>query len=158
MNELKFSKRKQTSYRKKRKRPTVTVSEGVITVSEDMIQNQCDDTLKALRLKFLRIPNWLWLWIKKNAPIEVKDCMSEVFAGMPDNVVIVPVTEKYNLCLQLELKTEGGVLNKKQKKWAKETSVQVSRGVNQNIQIIEDFVEFADKLRRFLLTQEEEEK
>ena len=144
--DLKFSKQNQTAYKKKRKRPTVTVS-------EDEMQDQCNNILKVLGLKYIRIPDWVWNWLIHNAPVQVNNYMSEMFAGMPDVLVPIQVSEKYNLLLQLELKTEAGKLSNKQKKWAEKTAVQVSRGVKQNKIIIEEFVEFSDKLRKFLLKQ-----
>jgi hypothetical protein len=143
MKESPFSKKKQLAYKEKRKNPKVTIS-------EDALQKQCNDVLEAYRIRYLRLPDWLWLWLKKNAPMNILNYMSKVFTGMPDNIAILPLNDKYNLALCLELKTEKGQQHGKQKHWSKELKVQLSRNPDETIAIIESFLEDAEKLKELL--------
>lgn len=138
MNELLLSKKKQLAYKQKRKNPKVTISESAL-------QKQCDDTLDGYRIIYLRIPNWVWKWLKQNAPVSLMNYMSTRFAGMPDSIAIKPLKGKYNLALCLELKTEKGRLHGKQKRWAKELNVQISRSPEDTIKEIEEFYYTEDK-------------
>jgi len=141
--ELKFSKKKQTAYKEKRKNPKVHIA-------EDELQKQCNDVLEAYRIRYIRLPDWVWLWLKKSAPMSIMNYMSKVFTGMPDNIAILPLNDKYNLALCLELKTETGKLHGKQKHWSKELKVQISRNPDETIAIIEQFVSDAEKIKTIL--------
>ena len=145
--ELPHSKQSQTAYKKKRKRPKVTIK-------EDAIQKQCDDLLIALRIKYLRIPDWVWKWLKENAPVSVISELSGKFAGMPDDLPLIKLTEKYSLCLGLELKTEAGKLSTKQKRWIKEVGGVVSRSPDDTIEIIDRFIKDADIIKNLISKNE----
>lgn len=110
--------------------------------TESQLQKQCNDLLEAHRIKYLRIPDWLWTWIKLNAPEQVKKELSKLFAGMPDNMCIRKLDDKYNLLMALELKTAKGKVHGKQKTWAKEISVQISRTPDETIQKVNDFLSY----------------
>ncbi len=131
-----ISKKAQLAYRNNRKVPKVTISEADL-------QKQCNDNLDAYgkRLKYIRIPDWIWSWLKQNAPVEVVTELSRTFGGMPDNVVFAPIGEDYNLCMALELKTKTGKLHGKQKQWKKDINTKLSRDPDETIAIIEHFVE-----------------
>lgn len=139
MNKLKFSKEKQVN-RSKRKKP-------ILKVKEADLQRQANDMLNAYQIKYIRIPDSIHAWITKNAPEEVKIFFRHVFGGIPDNVCLIPITEKYNLALCLELKSATGKLHGKQKHWKKELAVQISRSTTETIGIIEEYLEEAAYLK-----------
>ncbi len=137
---MQISKSKQLAYRTKRKKPKVHIKES-------QLQKQCDDYLAINRIKYLRIPNWIWNWLRHNAPIEIMNYMSERFGGMPDNICLIPIGEsKYNLALCLELKTETGRIHGKQKQWMKDLHVVISRSPEDTMHLIKLFEWKAEKL------------
>ena len=136
--ELKFSKAKQTAHKRKKPVPKVTIT-------EDQLQGQCNDTLNAYRMRWLRIPDWIWAWLKQNAPIQIMKELSKRFGGMPDIIALEPVGD-YNLALLLELKTETGKLHGKQKHWK---GAQISRDPDKTIETITQFLKDAEVLRDF---------
>ena len=136
--ELKFSKAKQTAHKRKKPVPKVTIT-------EDQLQGQCNDTLNAYRIRWLRIPDWIWNWLIHNAPVRINKWMAERFGGMPDIVALEPVGD-YNLALLLELKTERGKLHGNQKHWK---GKQISRDPDTTILKVRNFLEEAKRLRDY---------
>ena len=114
---------------------------AALQCTEEQIQKQCDDLLAALHIRYLRIPDWVWAWIKLNAPPQIVKALSDRFGGMPDNMCIRKFG-KYNLLMALELKTKTGQLHGKQKIWNKEINVQVSRTPEETIQNVNDFMSY----------------
>ena len=143
-----YGKKKQLAYKKKRKNPKVSISE-----SDN--QKQCNDLLEAHQIKYLRIPDWVWGWLKHNAPVSVINELSGKFAGMPDNLPLIKLTDKYSLCLGLELKTEAGRLSTKQKRWQKEVGSIVSRSPDDNIEIVNEFMRDAEIIKGLISKNEE---
>ncbi len=142
-----FTKANQTGrYGKKARQQKKTVSTA-LKCTEDQLQVQCNNLLVGFRLKFLRIRDSFWNWATDGMPMKIKKHFVDTFAGMPDNVIIEPISEKYNLCLQIELKTLTGELGEKQRKWADDTAVVVCRTPDETIKEIEDFQEAVKRLR-----------
>jgi len=129
--DLKFSKKKQLAYQNKPRQPG-------LDITEDELQGQCNDTFDGYRIRYLRIPDWVWKWLKQNAPKHLLKEMSKRFGGMPDAIALKK-GEKYNDALMLELKTKKGKLHGKQKDWDKEFNVEISRTPDDTIKIIEEF-------------------
>ncbi len=140
---MRITKESQLPYRKKGKKATVTVS-------EDQLQKQCNDEIEGYNIKYLRIPDGVWNWLNDNCPVHILYWLSHYFAGMPDNVMLIPISDEYNLCCQIELKTKTGKVKNKQKQWAKETAVNLSRDTETTDNIIKNYVDFAKKLKEFL--------
>ena len=129
--DLEFSKKKQLAYQNK---PRQTG----LDITEDELQNQCNDTFDAYRIRYIRIPDWVWKWLKQNAPKHLLKVLSKIFGGMPDAIAFKK-GEKYNYALMLELKSKKGKLHGKQKHWNKEFNVEISRTPDDSIRIIEEF-------------------
>jgi ribosomal protein L44E len=110
--------------------------------TESQLQKQCNDLLDAHHIKYLRIPDWIWSWLKLNAPVQVVKELSGRFGGMPDNMCIRRINDKYNLLMAVELKIEKGKLHGKQKNWYKEIAVQISRTPEETIAKVNDFMVF----------------
>lgn len=129
-----------------RKNPT-------IKVPESKLQGQMNDVLDAYHVWYIRIENRFWLWLRKqyeakNISDDMYGTFCETFKGMPDNVCIRSISEKYNLCMAPELKTVKGKRNKDQKKWASEISVPILRTTEENEKAVIDFVAEAERLRK----------
>ena len=133
--QLKFSKAAQTAYKKKRKKPT-------LKITEKAIQKQANDLLNAHRIRYLRIEDWIWTWLRHNAPVQIVNELSERFGGMPDNVCLISVGN-YCLALMMELKSATGKQHGKQKHWP---AVQISRSPDETIEIVNQFIEDAEEI------------
>jgi len=138
---MQITKKTQLAYRIKRKK-------SMLNIPELALQKQCNDTLDAYRIRYIYIPDNIHRWITMNAPEEIKIFFRKVFGGIPDNVCFIPIGDKYNLCLCLELKSAKGHLHGKQKHWEKELAVQISRDPDKTIETIKEFIKDADKEKR----------
>jgi len=137
---MQILKSKQLAYRIKRK-------DGKATIKEDALQQQCNDYLEIKRIRYIRIPDSVWRWLAYKASEAIKKWFRFIFGGLPDNICIIPINEKYNLCLALELKTETGKLHGRQKHWSKELAVQISRSPEDTMRIIDEFECEAERMR-----------
>ena len=135
------------AYPKKRWSVVRVVDEGY-DGSEALLQGQLDDLLAAHQIWFLRFPDNFFRWIKMNAPAGIQRFFFGVFGGIPDNLCMLRVSDKYMLCCPIELKSKEGRLHGKQKHWEeKGIAVQVSRSPERNISIIKQFRSDADIVR-----------
>jgi hypothetical protein len=142
-----FSKENQLkSYYSKRKKKEYNSA----LVSESALQDQLNDLLDVYNIKYIRIPNGVWKWLQFNAPQGILKFFQKTFGGIPDNVCIVPISKDYNLCLNIELKTESGKLHGKQKEWSKETAVKISRSTNESIECVNEFKKQIGKCKKCL--------
>ena len=141
---MQIPKSKQLAYRKKRKNPKVDIN-------EDALQKQANDLLDWMHIGYYRIPDFVWLWLKNNAPIEVLRALSDCFAGkLPDNFCFEKLTDKYLIALPLELKTKTGRLHGKQKKYARDYNWQISRSPDETIEIVNQFKADAELYTKYL--------
>ena len=147
---MKFSKKNQCGKHFK----GIQVKNNKIVVPESALQNQLNDLLLQVQLKYIRMSDTIWNWIIHHAPPKIRKMLSEMFAGMPDNIVIAPINERYNLCMAIELKTEKGVFGKKQKNWREEIAVQENRSTKENEKSVLEFLETQKKLQEFMKNEE----
>ena len=129
------------------KKPKAKI-EGV--AKEDDLQSFTDDYLDIRHLKNYRIPNKFFAWLNGYAPAWAKAAFNKVFAGFPDNLVLIRVSDKYCLCLNLELKSKLGSLHGRQKANARDYSWQIARTHNEVETIVQEFVENASTIQRLL--------
>ena len=134
--------------RKKRKRKA-----PVLDITESQLQEQLNDTLNAYQIRYIRIPDSIWHWLKRNAPVEIVKIMSDAFGGMPDNVCMIPISDKYSLMLDIELKVKGRKKRGKQKHWQST----ISRTPDENIKLIEEYIEQAEVIKEVLKRIEKNE-
>jgi len=125
--------------RRKRKAP-------VLDITESQLQEQLNDLLNAYQIRYIRIPDSIWHWLKRNAPVEVIRAMSDALGGMPDNVCMIPISDRYSLMLAIELKVKGRKKRGKQKHWQST----ISRTPDENIALIEEYVKQADIVKEIL--------
>jgi len=119
-----------------------------LAVSEDALQEQANDLLAAYGIEYIRIPDGIWRWLQCNAPSHVQAFFKSTFRGMADNVCMIPISDKYSLCLNLELKSAKGKLHGKQKEKNAALSWQVSRSVDDTVRIVAEFKRDADRFRK----------
>ena len=119
-------------------------------VSEALIQEQLNDLLEAYHIDFIRIPDGVWRWIMFNAPAGIQAYFKKTFQGIPDNICFLPLDDKYYLAIKLELKTQTGQLHGKQKHFAKTENWIISRSADDNIKVINEFLEKAKQIRKGL--------
>ena len=154
--EVKFSKEKQIGYKKKKDLPA---SEGSKT--ESPVQEALDMYIELKALPHLRIPDSIWRWIhssKSNVPDYMKKIFSNSLAGWPDDMVFLPLTDKYLLACPLEAKSRTGRFSSsKQRKMAKELNYQIPRSPVDVVNMINEFIEFATQLREELEESAKEE-
>lgn len=153
--EAKFSKGKQTAYKKKRKyikRAERDEKEGKSSslVSEKQLQDQLDDMVMARNICFIRIPDAVWRIVKKYAKAwEMKEA-SNCMAGRADTVLYEKVSENYSLSCHIELKSDKGVLHGLQKYFAKYLPFHISRSATKTVEIIEKFEDDVAKIKEIL--------
>lgn len=133
--------------RKKRKRKA-----PVLDITESQLQEQLNDLLNAHQIRYIRIPDSIWRWLKRHAPVEVVTMLSRAFGGMPDNVCMIPISDKYSLALNIELKVKGRKKRGKQKHWQST----ISRTPDENIKLIDEFVKKAEIVKEVLERIEEQ--
>jgi hypothetical protein len=136
-NDLPLSK---ASLRAKRKRRTPKVSqspENGYTGNEAELQGQLDDALDALGMEYRRIPDVLWNFLKRSAPMWVVNNMVKIWRGKPDTMILIPVSDKYSLACEIELKSSKGKLSTRQDDYCGRMPVQVSRSPEKSMEIIE---------------------
>ena len=143
---MQITKKSQLAYRTKRKKPKVYIKESGL-------QLQCNDYLAIKRIKYFRIPDWLWKWLAKSMPEEILIQLRSMWGGLSDNTASIPISDKYSLTLHLELKSTKGKLHGKQKVMAKELPIQISRTPEESMKIIDSFIDEASWLKALLETK-----
>jgi len=123
----------------------------VAEVPENLIQGAVDDYLALKRIKFYRIPDGFFRWIKMKAPIGVQKWFFGMFGGQPDNICIIPIGNGLALALLLEIKTQDskgravGRTHGKQKVEADHWVI--CRSVDEAIKTIDAFEKEAERTR-----------
>jgi len=85
-----------------------------------------------------------------NAPAGIQAYFKKTFQGIPDNICFLPLDDKYYLAIKLELKTATGQLHGKQKHFAKTENWIISRSPDENIKVINEFIEKAKEIKKGL--------
>lgn len=121
-----------------------------IKISEAEIQDQLNDMLDAYGIEYIRIPDGMWRWVMAAAPAGIQAYFKKTFQGIPDNICFLPLDDKYYLAIKLELKTQTGKLHGKQKQFARTENWIISRSTDDNIKVINDFLEKAKSIRKVI--------
>jgi len=133
-NDLPLSKAQQ---RKKRK----PAEQKPPKVPESAIQKQLDDMLEAYGIWTLRVPDSFFKWVKMRTPAGIQACFFRIFGGIPDNLAMLKLTDKYMLCCPIEAKSLTGKRHGKQKHWESQgIPFQITRGTDDSVRIIEQFI------------------
>ena len=124
---------------------------------EEHLQSFTDQYLDIQRIKYYRIPDKFFKWLNATAPQWAKSAFNSVFAGMPDNMCIIPISDDYCLCLNLELKSKRGKLHGRQRPNAMRFAWQVARTHEEVQAIVEEYQKTAATIRDWLRSQSEAE-
>jgi hypothetical protein len=151
MQEL--SKSNQLSYRqriKKYKRQQQDELEGVGIGKEDVVQDALDRLCQDLMLCYIRIPDNVWITLKKHmstgAFMEAVRCM----AGRADTLLQEKITDKYTLGLNIECKSKDGKLHGRQIDYSKKIPYNVTRNHDKTVEIIQKYLEDSKKISEIL--------
>lgn len=118
-------------------------------VPESLIQRHTDDRLTENLIENLRVDEEFWVWARHQAPRWRKK-LASMFKSLPDNTCWIPVSDKYSLCLHLELKTKTGKLSQGQRKKDRVLPWQIARSFSEVDRAIGDFVLAAERVRKAL--------
>lgn len=135
---LKFAKETQVRKRGRRSKKA--------QVPEALIQRHTDDVLAARLIENLRVDDEFWIWARYQTPYWRRK-LAGMFKSLPDNTCWIPISEKYSLCLHLELKTTVGKHSQGQKKKARVLPWVTARTMSEVTKIIDEFVEDAKRIR-----------
>lgn len=140
-----LSKQKQLGrYGKKGRREPLP---NVPDMPEAALQQQMDDMLDAMQIEYRRIPDRLWQWLQANCPSYIIKQLSAVWKSKPDTLMLIPISDKYSIAREVELKSRKGKLSTRQAKYAERMPVTVSRSTAENEAIVRETVEFAEKIK-----------
>jgi hypothetical protein len=99
--------------------------------------------------RYIRIPDGFWRFIHAAANPGILRWMRACFGGIADNTVFIPISDKYSLCLHLELKTKSE-LHGRQKIEAKALPWQIARTPEQVQKIMADYISEAEAIKKWL--------
>ena len=109
------------------------------SVSEDHIQAAVERYLGLKHVFYIHIPNTLWCWISTKAPPWIKKIAGAALAGLPD--IIAFDGKGLGLrCLPLELKTEAGTMNPRQREIKNQIGTLTARSVDEAVEIIDTWL------------------
>jgi hypothetical protein len=116
---------------------------------EAPLQSFTNSFLEAKGVPYIRIPEEVYYSIFANPsiPVHVKKWVSENIKGLPDNVCILPITPKFNLCWAVELKSDIGKQTARQRDWARQISVVVARTQAEIVAGLARFMTVAERLK-----------
>lgn len=141
-NKLKFPKVKRTKIGKKKKSGT----------PEKIIQGQVNGYLEAVGINFLRFPDTLFRAIFANPriPPHIKRLIKTEIAGWPDNMLYIPVSDKFCLACAVECKSDVGKLRGMQKTRSKEIPFNIIRDFDNFKVLVSEFERAAEKIKNYL--------
>jgi len=129
-------RKKKAKYPKKAKAP------------ENYLQAQVNSMLEWMNIKYIRIPDLIGRLCSRYSPLKPweKEILSDAFKGAPDNILMIPINDRYFLGLNIELKSEVGTLSKGQRDWKKEVPVTVCRDLGGVQKALKDLLGMVDHL------------
>ena len=135
-DKLPYSKRKQVGRRYKEK-PVKKKDK----TPEAALQRFLDDLLKVKKLRNFRIPDnfWSFLFATTKFNMGLRRQFAGIFGGWPDNMVFLPLTDKYLIALPIELKTQKGRLHGKQVTMGFDMNYTVARDSEAILAAVEQF-------------------
>jgi hypothetical protein len=117
---------------------------------EEDIQNQMNDMLEKSGTEYRRIPGCVWDFLRRHAPIGVMQALCRTWKSKPDNLILIPVSKKYSLAVEVELKNKNGVMSGGQENYADRMPVTLSRSTKENEEIFLGAMKDAERVRGFL--------
>lgn len=123
-----------------------------INSPEAALQSFTNDYLSALKIKFFRISDNFWRYLHATANPGILAEFRKQFGGMADNTAFIPISDKYSLCLHLELKTKTQ-LHGRQKVEARQLPWQIARTPEEVEKAVKEFAEAAEAIKKALAHQ-----
>jgi len=119
---------------------------------EDAIQSTVDYKIKAYRIYSQRIEDIVYttLFANNNMPLWKKTKLADSIAGIADNVVMMPINDRFCLCMHLECKSDVGSMNVAQKKRAKQVPYNIIRTEKEFDSILREFNNITDRIVKLL--------
>lgn len=123
-------------------------------VPESILQTFINDLIVSRGIESHRVPDSFWAWAR-SLPAKEQCFLAALFAGRPDNVLFIPISDKYCLAMFSELKTATkkgepvGKLHGRQKVNARRIPWVISRTPQEIEGNINEFTKFADRLAAF---------
>ena len=105
---------------------------------EEELQRDVNEYLAFRQIDYIRIPN-----TSSVAAIRGALC------GRPDNTCKIPISDKYSLCLELELKTKSG-LHGEQIRLSRDNPWQIAQTFEDARAIIDAFVKDAELIKEMI--------
>lgn len=129
-----------------------TPKEPVYKGTEAQLQQFTDEYLTIRQIYFRRFPDKFFQWLKaySNASAHMKRWFFGIFGGIEDSTCFLPISDKYSLCLHLELKSAKGKTHGAQKHMPDKVPVQYARSPERVQEIIEAFLKEAERLKTLI--------
>ena len=120
---MKFPKTNPMRDKRKRNQKAAISASDPEAVIQGLAEALCD----RLGITYFRLPDVLMraVFASDRVPIHQKKEISDYISGFPDLVLFNPVKMQY---LAIEIKTEGGVMSKKQEEWKEKINSLVTVG------------------------------
>ena len=119
---------------------------------ESTIQAIADLLLRSEGIPYMRFPDSFFRSIFANPHINVwtKKHLKDALAGYADNILFLPVSDKFCLACMMENKTETGKLTGMQKMRSKELPYNITRNEADIRALISEFQRVADLIKKEL--------
>jgi len=131
---------------------------ALIHIPERANQVQANNYLAIKKVQNIRISDGVWGALLYHPTIKMALAKGECdngLAGIADNTCFLKISEKYSLCLHLELKCSGGKLTgKAQKNKAKLLPYQISDNPETTMKLIDEFIKDANEFNNLLKKKE----
>ena len=112
--------------------------------TEKTLQKAVNQYLKITHYPYIRIPDEIYrvCFASKNVPAHLKKIIADHIAGLPDNIIAIPIGEKFFIGCAIELKSPKGKLSKKQKEYQKIFNTNVIRNIEGLIELLSELKQF----------------
>ena len=121
--------------------------------NEAGLQQYLEESCVMRHIEHRRITDSIWSFIKTVASASVTKCLAHYWKDKPDLLMMIPVSDKFSLACEIELKSHKGKLTHGQRDYAKRMPVHLCRSPRQIDEVLAEFREFACELEK-MSTQE----
>ena len=114
------------------------------------LQQHIEQTCAVFDIECRRVPDSVWAFLKMSAPARIVKALSRFWKDKPDLLMLIPVSDRYSLALDVELKAQHGKLSKGQKDYSESMPVVVSRSPEQTHYVMAEFRKVAGDIANHL--------
>jgi hypothetical protein len=124
-------------------------------IPEESLQVFADEYYQIKHIRYIRIPDGIFRWIKMKASTGIQKWFFGMFKAMPDNLLLLPLG-KYMLAVPIELKTQDkkgravGQLHGEQKHRAEEENWIIARNQQEIMTATEQAEQDAEKIKEYI--------